>query len=122
MKTRKYKYIIITGFLSMLLVIALVAVFTGFTKKQSEKNSALPYYNTADFTPEWNSNESEKHTIADFTFTDQNGNSFGSRDLTGKIYAVDFFFTTCPGICPTLTKNLTKVQEAYKHDSSLILV
>ena len=122
MKTRKFKYIIITGFLSLFLAVTLVAVFTGFTKKKDEKISALPYYNAADFTPVWNESEGDKHTIADFTFTDQLGNSFGSKDLAGKIYAVDFFFTTCPGICPALTKNLSKVQEAYKNDTRVMLV
>src|SRR5260221_12339637 len=115
MKTKKFKYFIITGFLTLFLAVTLFVVLTGFTKKKTEEVSVLPYFNTADFTPVWNKNEGEKHTIADFTFTDQNGNQFGSKDLAGKIYAVDFFFTTCPGICPTLTKNLSKVQDAIKN-------
>ena len=49
------------------------------------------------------------HTIPDFRFTDQNGKSFGSEDLKGKIYVANFFFTSCPTICPkmqTLVKKL----------------
>lgn len=49
------------------------------------------------------------HTIPDFSFTDQNGKSFGSNDLKGKIYVANFFFTSCPTICPqmqTLVKKL----------------
>src|SRR5258706_10539376 len=88
-KNKKIKYIIITGFISIFLAVMLVTVFTGFVKKKSEKVSALPYYNTADFTPVWNSSEGDKHTITNFTFTDQLGNSFGSKNLSGKIYAVD---------------------------------
>ena len=49
------------------------------------------------------------HTIPDFSFTDQNGKTFGSDDLKGKIYVANFFFTSCPTICPkmqTLVKKL----------------
>ena len=62
------------------------------------------------------------HTIPAFSFTDQNGNSFGSKELAGKIYAVDFFFTSCPGICPKLTDNFIKVQSAFKNDARVKLV
>ncbi len=83
----------------------------------------LPVYNTEDFSPVWDLTEtSNQHTIAPFSFTDQNGNSFGSKELEGKIYAVDFFFTTCPGICPRLTANFGKVQEAFKNDANVMLV
>jgi protein SCO1/2 len=129
MKTKNKIYSVIQTTLPVLMICVLAAaiviislvIFSGFTKK-SEKQSVLPYYNTADFTPVWNKSEGEKHTIPDFSYTDQNGNSFGSKELEGKIYAVDFFFTTCPGICPKLTTNLSKVQDAYKNDPSVMLV
>lgn len=123
MQLNKSKYIIITGIVSMALVVMLVAVFTGFTKNNNKKAAdlKLPVYNTADFTPSW-SITGDEHTIAPFTFTDQNGKSFGSKELEGKIYAVDFFFTSCPGICPKLTKNLEKVQTAFKDDANVMLL
>ncbi len=81
-----------------------------------EKNiSSLPYYNTPDFTPSWvSSTDAEKmHSISDFKFTDQDGNTFSSNEVKDKIYLADFFFTKCPGICPSMTKNLLKIQNAF---------
>ena len=48
------------------------------------------------------------HTLPPFSFTDQNGNSFGSTQLKGKIFVAEFFFTRCPTICPIMMENLKK--------------
>lgn len=53
------------------------------------------------------------HTIPDFTFIDQDNQLFDSKSLEGNIYVADFFFTSCAGICPKMTSQLTRVQEAF---------
>jgi protein SCO1/2 len=45
-----------------------------------------------------------------FTFTATDGKPFGSRDLDGKPWVVDFVFTTCPSICPRMTEDMGKLQ------------
>lgn len=93
--------------------------------KSGIKTEPLPVYNTSDFTPMWiteDNKDSTFHTISDFKFTDQNGAAFGSAELKDKIYAVDFFFSSCPGICPKLTANFEKIQNAYKNDPRVMLV
>jgi protein SCO1 len=60
------------------------------------------------------SGDTIRHTIPSFNFTDQDGKNFGSDDLKGKIYIAEFFFTSCPTICPLLAGNLKKVNEAYQ--------
>lgn len=50
------------------------------------------------------------HTIGDFSFTSQTGDLINQDSLDGYIYVADVFFTTCPGICPKLTNNLTELQ------------
>ena len=57
-----------------------------------------------------------------FTLTDQRGDLFSSEDLEGQIYVVEFFFTTCPSICPIMTQNLLQVQSAFADDSGISLV
>ena len=52
--------------------------------------------------------------VPDFSLTDQTGHAYGTNDLKGHIYIADFFFTSCPNICPTMTKTLVKVQEKFK--------
>ncbi len=51
-------------------------------------------------------------TIPDFSFINQNGDTLRRLDLKGKIYVTDFFFTTCPTICPIMKRNLLKVYKA----------
>jgi protein SCO1/2 len=54
------------------------------------------------------------HTIADFTFVNQMGDTVTNAAVTGKVYVADFFFTTCPTICPIMKKEMLRVYETYK--------
>jgi protein SCO1 len=49
-----------------------------------------------------------------FNFTDQDGNTITNKDYEGKVYVVEFFFTTCPTICPRMSKNLVQIQNKFK--------
>lgn len=71
----------------------------------------LPYFGNPRLSE---SGDTIRHTIPAYRFTDQAGKKFGSEDLKGKVYVAEFFFTSCPSICPVMAKNLQKVQEAYK--------
>ena len=50
-------------------------------------------------------------TIPYFYFRDHDSNLVRSTDLKGKIWVTDFFFTTCPTICPAMTRNMMKLNE-----------
>lgn len=50
------------------------------------------------------------HAIPEFEFTDENGKPFGSKNLRDKIYVANFFFTSCPTICPAMQTLMKKVQ------------
>ncbi|MDE3742388.1 SCO family protein [Maribacter polysaccharolyticus] len=62
------------------------------------------------------------HTVADFALTNQNGKTITQKDYEGKIYIADFFFTTCPTICPIMTKNMAGIQEMIKDDDEVRLL
>ncbi|WP_179316312.1 SCO family protein [Winogradskyella undariae] len=49
-----------------------------------------------------------------FSFTNQDGKTITNEDYLGKVYVVEFFFTTCPTICPIMNRNLVDVQEDFK--------
>jgi len=51
------------------------------------------------------------HTIAPFSLTNQNGETVTQDNFKNKIYVADFFFTTCPGICIPMTKNMKQIQD-----------
>jgi protein SCO1/2 len=54
------------------------------------------------------------HSIADFAFVNQVGDTIQKEDMVGKIYVADFFFTTCPTICPVMKKEMLRVYEQFK--------
>jgi len=56
--------------------------------------------------------ENEKPTIPDYNFTDQNNQPVTPKTFGGKIYISDFFFTSCPTICPKVTAQMLRI---YKH-------
>ncbi len=62
------------------------------------------------------------HQVPDFHFTDQNGLPVTASTFEGKVYIADFFFTTCPTICPVMKNNLLKVYEAYKDSASVSIL
>jgi protein SCO1/2 len=65
---------------------------------------------------------SSAHVVPAFTFTSQYGTSFDSHVLNNKIWVASFIFTRCPGICPKMTTQLTRVQEAMDKDTSVKIV
>lgn len=91
-----------------------------------DKSTILPFYNSEEFTPEWISpsdlNYNNIHTIAPFEFTNQYGEKITNKNFDDKIYIADFFFTTCPSICPILAKNMATIQENYKEDNDIMLL
>ena len=64
----------------------------------------------------------EGHTIGDFSFTNQLGNQITQEDTKGKIYVADFFFTTCGGICPKMTKQLKRLQDEFSTDPNFLIL
>ncbi len=56
----------------------------------------------------------ENRKVPAFSFTDQNGNTVTNEDYLGKVYVVEFFFTTCPTICPIMNRNLVDVQNHFE--------
>jgi protein SCO1/2 len=113
------KKIIIIGIL-------LILGFSCNKNTKIDKTKTLPFYNSADFTPEWIAESSDNykkiHKIAPFEFTNQNGKKVTNKDFEGKVYVADFFFTTCPSICPILAKNMGSIQEFYKEDAAIMLL
>jgi protein SCO1 len=54
------------------------------------------------------------HRIAEFSFVNQLGDTISNSDVTDKVYVADFFFTTCPTICPVMKKEMLRVHEKFK--------
>lgn len=60
------------------------------------------------------------HKVRNFTLTNQLNKQVSLSDLDGKIIVADFFFTSCPSICPTLTRNLKRLQDAFNKTDTVV--
>ncbi len=105
-------------------LLILVLVFLISCKNQETKQAQkLPYYNTPDFTPIWNVDDAKNfHSIRSFNLTDQEGNNFSEKNIEGKITVADFFFTSCPGICPKMAVSMAAIQKEFLNDNTILLV
>jgi len=87
---------------------------------------ALPIYTPSMVNPELVDTTvqyvANNHFISDFAFTNQNGKIITQKDYKGKIYVADFFFTTCPTICPMMTDNMVWLQEKIKNNPKVMLL
>lgn len=116
---KKYRIFIGTF---LLFSIVTVSLFYNVLKP----GKTLPIYNPADVNPELVDSTvqyiEKYHTIADFSFTNQNGKTITQKDYEGKIYVADFFFTSCGSICPVMSKNMIEVQKAFADNPKVMIL
>ncbi|WP_210465895.1 MULTISPECIES: SCO family protein [Rufibacter] len=62
------------------------------------------------------------HSIPDFAFLDQDSQMVTQQTVANKIYVADFFFTSCPSICPKMKSQLLRVYEKYKDNPRVTLL
>ncbi|MFV8325639.1 SCO family protein [Flavobacterium sp. ZS1P14] len=121
MKSIFYKY---RKFFGVLLVFSILTIYLFYVALKPSKS--LPVFNPSDVNPELVDSTvqyiSKYHTIADFSFVNQNGKTITEKDYEGKVYVADFFFTTCGSICPKMTTNLAEVQKAIINNPKVMLL
>ena len=108
-----YRYLFITlGILS----VVILTLFYNALKPEKQ----LPIYTPAMVNPELvdslvqHQNNKLRHIIADFSFQNQNNETITQEDYKDVIYVADFFFTTCPTICPVMKDNMVWLQDKIK--------
>jgi protein SCO1/2 len=62
------------------------------------------------------------HSIGSFSLTNQYRETVTQKDVENKIYVADFFFATCQSICPQMSTELIRVQEAFKDDKDFLIL
>jgi protein SCO1/2 len=111
-------------FIGVFLIFSTITISLFYNALKPQK--ALPIYNPSDINPELVDSTvqfiSNLHTIADFSFTNQNGKTVTQKDYEGKIYVADFFFTTCGSICPIMTTNMAEIQKTFLHNNKVKLL
>lgn len=106
-----------------LIVIAVFSIagiiFTYIMMKPSDEKP-LPVINPIDVNAEMVDRDLVRqgfgHKIGEFSFTDQTNNTFGLKDVKGKVFVAEYFFTTCGTICPRMTAQMERVHKKFKNN------
>jgi len=97
--------------LVLLVLLVVPGLFLIFLSKAEHKFEILPYYGEPELYYLADGNvDTLYHRVPDFNLTNQEGAEVSFADFEGKIIVADFFFTTCPTICPIMTKQMTRLQ------------
>lgn len=110
--------------IGLTVVIAFVGIYIGY--RMMDKPKRLQVYNPTDINPKLVAPDVKdvyaNHKIRDFRLVNQLGDTITEKQFEGKIYVTDFFFTTCPSICPKMSTQMQRVQEAYKGDDKVMIL
>lgn len=110
--------------LTLTLTIAVIGILIGFN--MTKNNQRLPVYAPTNVNPRLVDsslqNKSRGHFISDFDLINQNGKKVTEKELENKIYVADFFFTSCPTICPKMADQMSRLYEKYLDDPEIMLV
>lgn len=100
-------------FLSVFFIL-LAAVFMGIYYKnfltQSRKPLALPVLGDV------------SHKVRDFSFVNQDSQIVTRADVAGKILVIEYFFTTCKGICPIMNEQMSRVYDEFKNNNEVVIL
>jgi protein SCO1 len=111
-------------YLSIFLIFSALTLSVFYVALKPKKT--LPIYTPTMVNPELVDSSvqyvSKYHTIADFSFTNQNGKTITQKDYQNKVFVADFFFTTCGTICPKMTTNLVDIQKAFLTNPNVMLL
>ena len=98
-----------------LVLLGLSILIVGLFYKALKPKQVLPVYQPAMVDPELVDESiqyvKKYHAISPFSMINQNGETITEQDYQNTVYIADFFFTTCPSICPIMTKNMYALQQ-----------
>lgn len=106
----------------LLFAIAVTGIIISYNIMTPEKKHDLKVYNPIDVNPEMVDSLMQRkgygHTIGNFSFQNQDGQTITPTDVAGNVYVVEYFFTTCGTICPKMNKNMQVVQKAFAKEKN----
>jgi protein SCO1/2 len=79
----------------------------------------LPIFGEKNYEAKNGKTDTTYHTIANFSFINQDGKTVTQDDFNGCVYVTDFFFTTCHSICPIMSSQMERVAEKFKGNSEV---
>lgn len=107
---KKYSYIVVAFAVLVFGILFVPKIVDGFKNDTIVQNDRLN-----------KSAEKELLTIGrapEFSFTNQDNETITNDFYDGKVYLVEFFFTSCPTICPIMNENMVKLQNTFKFENN----
>ena len=105
-------------------IVVIIGIFIAYYMLIQPK--PLKIYNPSDINPklvdESVQDVSKNHRVGSFNLVDQEGNTITELNFKNKIYVTDFFFVTCPTICPKMATQMLRVYEEFKENDNLLLL
>lgn len=99
-------------------IFAIGGIITMYLMNRPSGEKPLPVINPVDLQSEMVDQDLVRqgfgHKIGDFSFTDQNNRAFGLKDVQGKVFVAEYFFTNCGTICPKMTAQMERVQQRFR--------
>ena len=104
-------------------IIAIIGIITAYMMTKPSDEKALPIINPIDVNEEMVDRDLVRqgfgHKIGTFSFTDQTNQAYGSKDVKGKVFVAEYFFTNCGTICPKMTAQMERVQQRFNGNNEL---
>jgi protein SCO1/2 len=102
--------------LAPLIVILFPVVLWLVLTRGHNKFDRLPFFGPFEISA---SGDTIYHSIPPFEFVNQKGKKISSKDVDGKIFVANFFFATCPTICPKMNNQVYRIQEEFKNNDNI---
>ena len=104
-------------------LVIIISVIVAYFMITGKKNTKAPdVLNPIDLNPETVDQDllqvGQGHKIGEFSFTNQDGQPIGLKDLKGKVFVAEYFFTTCQTICPRMNDQMQRIQQAFKEETN----
>lgn len=106
-----------------LLLGATAAIIGGYmTFSKGKQVWELPYFEPLEKGLKTNKDSLGRHLVYDFSLTDQTGKTVTRKDFENSITVVDFFFTSCQGICPKMNSQMKRVYDNFQGNKEVKLI
>ncbi|AKA35555.1 SCO family protein [Flagellimonas lutaonensis] len=115
-KKRKYNYIWISLVILVFGIIFIPKIVDRLAQGDVVRDErSAPTLSSGELAYIENGATGERRKVPPFSFLNQDSVLVTDKDYLGKVYVVEFFFTTCPTICPVMTKNLVELQNTFAY-------
>jgi protein SCO1 len=113
-------------FSNSLVFSCVLIIFSTIFLNSCKNNDKLPILGYKETKTQWKDGKEQidtiYHTIPAFSFVNQDNKTVTDKDFKDKIYVVDFFFTSCPTICPKMKQQLLRVYEKFEQQNNVLIL